>query len=77
MEPLMRTTMIRMTFLTVLLLTLASPARAEVRILASPGGQVGPFLDMFDEVRASGLLPTWEETQRFVSRLSANKGDVG
>jgi len=30
-----------------------------------------------DEVRASGLLPTWEETQRFVSRLSANKGDVG
>jgi dTDP-4-dehydrorhamnose 3,5-epimerase len=30
-----------------------------------------------DEVRASGLLPTWEETQRFVSGLSANKGDVG
>ena len=34
-------------------LMLAS-AQAEVRILASPGGQVGPFLDMFDEVRASG-----------------------
>ena len=30
------------------------PAQAEVRILASPGGQVGPFLDMFEEVRASG-----------------------
>ncbi len=30
-----------------------------------------------DEVRASGLLPTWEETQRFVSGLRANKGDVG
>src|ERR1700691_3114039 len=30
------------------------PARAEVRILPSPGGQVGPFLDMFDDVRASG-----------------------
>ena len=30
-----------------------------------------------DEVRASGLLPTWEETQSFVSGLSANKGDVG
>jgi hypothetical protein len=30
------------------------PAGAEVRILGSPGGQVGPFLDMFDEVRASG-----------------------
>src|SRR6476661_7774544 len=29
-------------------------ASAEVRILASPGGQVGPFLDMFEEVRASG-----------------------
>jgi hypothetical protein len=31
-----------------------TPAGAEVRILGSPGGQVGPFLDMFDEVRASG-----------------------
>src|SRR6476661_2885736 len=30
------------------------PVRAEVRILSSPGGQVGPFLDMFEEVRASG-----------------------
>ena len=32
----------------------AVPARAEVRILASPGGQVGPFLDLFEQVRASG-----------------------
>jgi hypothetical protein len=31
-----------------------APARAEVRILASPGGQVGPFLDLFDRVRESG-----------------------
>jgi len=30
------------------------PARAEVRILASPGGQVGPFLELFDRVRESG-----------------------
>jgi hypothetical protein len=30
------------------------PARAEVRILGSPGGQVGPFLDLFEQVRASG-----------------------
>ena len=30
------------------------PARAEVRILASPGGQVGPFLDLFERVRDSG-----------------------
>jgi hypothetical protein len=33
---------------------LASPAAAEIRILASPGGQVGPFLDLFEEVRQSG-----------------------
>ncbi len=29
-------------------------ARAEVRILGSPGGRVGPFIDLFDQVRASG-----------------------
>jgi len=29
-------------------------ARADVRILESPGGQVGPFLDLFDRVAASG-----------------------
>jgi hypothetical protein len=33
---------------------LASPAVAEIRILESPGGQVGPFLDLFEEVRQSG-----------------------
>jgi hypothetical protein len=32
----------------------ASPASAEIRILASPGGQVGPFIELFDRVRASG-----------------------
>jgi len=38
-----------------LLGALAAPrAHAEVRILASPGGQVGPFLDLFERVRASG-----------------------
>jgi hypothetical protein len=30
------------------------PAQAEVRILASPGGQVGTFLELFERVRASG-----------------------
>jgi hypothetical protein len=34
--------------------SLVAPAHAEVRILSSPGGQVGPFLDLFDEVRQSG-----------------------
>jgi hypothetical protein len=29
-------------------------ARADVRIISSPGGQVGPFIDLFDEVRSSG-----------------------
>ena len=29
-------------------------ARAEVRIIASPGGEVGPFLDLFEKVRESG-----------------------
>jgi hypothetical protein len=33
---------------------LAVPARAEVRILSSPGGQVGPFLDLFEQLRQSG-----------------------
>jgi hypothetical protein len=32
----------------------AAPVQAEVRILGSPGGQVGPFLDMFERVRDSG-----------------------
>ena len=29
-------------------------ARAEVRILSSPGGQVGPFIELFDKGRQSG-----------------------
>jgi hypothetical protein len=33
---------------------LCAPAQAEVRILASPGGQVGPFIELFERVRASG-----------------------
>src|SRR5580692_4408749 len=38
-----------------LICALAAPsAQAEVRILASPGGQVGPFLDLFERVRDSG-----------------------
>ena len=32
----------------------AVPVSAEVRILASPGGRVGPFLQMFEQVRQSG-----------------------
>jgi len=29
-------------------------ARADIRILASPGGEVGPFLQLFEKVRATG-----------------------
>ncbi|WP_198026443.1 hypothetical protein [Bradyrhizobium sp. ARR65] len=32
----------------------ATPLRASVRILASPGGEVGPFLDLFEALRNSG-----------------------
>lgn len=33
---------------------ICAPAAAEVRILASPGGQVGPFVDLFERVRETG-----------------------
>jgi len=36
------------------LLLWAKPAAAEVRILASRGGEVGPFLQLFERVNASG-----------------------
>jgi len=45
----------RAVFLAAALCALVVPAaQAEVRILASPGGQVGPFLELFERVRASG-----------------------
>jgi hypothetical protein len=50
----MRTTIIKTILLAAVLGSLISPAQAEIRILASPGGQVGPFLDLFERVRASG-----------------------
>jgi hypothetical protein len=55
-EPLiMRTAIMKAIFLATMLCALVSPpAEAEVRILASPGGQVGPFIDLFERVRASG-----------------------
>ena len=51
----MRTAVLKTTFLAALLCGLSlPPAQAEIRILGSPGGQVGPFLDLFERVRASG-----------------------
>jgi hypothetical protein len=50
-----RTAVMRAILLTSVLCGLAlPPAHAEVRILASAGGQVGTFLDLFERVRASG-----------------------
>jgi hypothetical protein len=51
----MRTAFARIVQLAAVICALASPpAQAEVRILASPGGAVGPFLDLFERVRVSG-----------------------
>jgi len=51
----MPTALLRAIWLGAMLCALsARPAQAEIRILESPGGQVGPFLDLFDQVRQSG-----------------------
>lgn len=50
----MRMAVIRLVLVTAALSAAIAPLRAEVRILASPGGQVGPFLDLFDKLRESG-----------------------
>src|SRR5258708_25578379 len=51
----MRTALANAMLLATALCALAlAPAQAEVRILSSPGGQVGPFLDLFEQVRNSG-----------------------
>src|SRR5947207_3107727 len=51
----MRTALVKAVLLVAALCGLArAPVQAEVRILQSPGGQVGPFLDLFEQVRNSG-----------------------
>ena len=51
----MATAVSKIVLLAAALYAIALPsARAEIRILASPGGQVGPFLELFERVRASG-----------------------
>ncbi len=50
----MRSAMMKAILVGAALWLASAPVRAEVRILASPGGQVGPFLDLFDRVRESG-----------------------
>jgi hypothetical protein len=54
-SPMAQTAVLKTIFLAAIAGVLAlSPVQAEVRILASPGGQVGPFLDLFEQLRASG-----------------------
>src|SRR2546429_10000861 len=50
----MRMAVIKLVIATAALCAAIVPVRAEVRILASPGGQVGPFIELFDKVRQSG-----------------------
>ena len=50
----MRTALVRSVLLAAFLCVLAGPASAQVRILASPGGQIGPFLALFSVLRESG-----------------------
>src|SRR5205809_5112235 len=50
----MRMAVIKVVVIAAALFAAIGSARAEVRILASPGGQVGPFIALFDRVNASG-----------------------
>jgi hypothetical protein len=50
----MRIAVMKAVFVAATLGAIISPARAEVRILASSGGEVGPFLELFDRVRQTG-----------------------
>ena len=50
----MRVAVIKLIIVAAALFAAIGHAQAEVRILASPGGQVGPFLELFDRVRESG-----------------------
>ena len=51
----MRTAALKTIFLAAVLCGfILPPAQAEIRILGSSGGEVGPFLNLFERVRASG-----------------------
>jgi hypothetical protein len=40
--------------LAMLSVLICAPAAADVRIIASPGGRIGPFVDLFERVRETG-----------------------
>ena len=45
---------VRIVIAALALCAVIASAHAEVRILSSPGGQVGPFIELFDKVRETG-----------------------
>jgi hypothetical protein len=53
-EARMEKTVTRLITVAAVLFAAILPAQAEVRILASPGGEVGAFVELFDRVRQSG-----------------------
>jgi hypothetical protein len=50
----MQRAVIKLIVIAAALFAAIGPVRAEIRILSSPGGQVAPFLELFDRVRQSG-----------------------
>ena len=50
----MRMAVIKLIVVAAALCAVVEPVQAEVRILASPGGAVGPFIALFDRVNATG-----------------------
>jgi hypothetical protein len=50
----MRMAVIKLVVAAAALVAAILPVRAEIRILESPGGQVGPFLELFARVRETG-----------------------
>ena len=60
------------------LLTWLAPAFADVRILASPGGDVVPFLELFETLRYSGERviidgPCYSACTLVLSEISRNR----
>ena len=50
----MRVAVIKLIIVAAVLFAAIGHTQAEVRILESPGGQVGPFIELFDRLNASG-----------------------
>ena len=65
-------------FVALWLLTVATPASADVRILASPGGEVGSYIKLFSVLRQSGQRvivdgPCFSACTLVLSSIPANR----